>query len=51
MKGDYLINWEHQWQRYYHLFDGPELQQLCQSGLTECQLLFEYDNWIVTGIK
>ena len=49
---DYLIGWNNQYQRYYHLFESDELESLVNlTGMKEQVVIiekkFELDNWIL----
>lgn len=49
---DYLIKWNNKFDRYYHLFESKELEDLIEkAGLTDSivilEKVFECDNWVI----
>jgi SAM-dependent methyltransferase len=51
-EGDYLIGWNNECKRYYHLFESEELDKLIEKAdiLNEIQIvskIYECDNWII----
>jgi tRNA (uracil-5-)-methyltransferase TRM9 len=52
LEGDYLIGWNNQYQRYYHLFEQDELDKLITEADVSNEIkivkkTLECDNWIV----
>ena len=53
---DYLVSWNNQFQRYYHLFEADELEELVKKAELDKKFLiikkiFECDNWIYIFTK
>ncbi len=51
-EGDYLIGWNNQHRRYYHLFDSDELDNLILKADINNEIvvekkIYECDNWII----
>lgn len=51
-RGDYLVPWNYQidgtvYQRYYHVFDKEEVQELFDGVLTIKEIRSECDNWYI----
>lgn len=52
LPNDYLIPWNNEFQRYYHLFESDELEKLFEkAGIYDriqlVEKIFECDNWIM----
>ena len=52
VSSDYLVSWNNKYQRYYHLFEPDELEELIEkTGLSEqieiIKKILECDNWIL----
>ncbi len=51
-RGDYLVGWNNQHQRYYHLFDSDELDNLILKADINNEIIvetkiYECDNWVI----